>query len=268
MYCQEFNIGVGSLKWQSTVIVKDENHNKIGSTFSRRAVQLVLQSKARWLDDARTEISLIPIERGGKELNNGFASAIPIVEKRLKTSRKKSIFMDAYRDSEDKILSHSPLEIIKRSKRRTRELHTAFSLALWLGVIIIYFGWNYLTGNTTLTLNPIEWSWNWLLFVVAAFIECGAEIFFCKKELAVLGETIDIRQVNPKNDDMDLRGYEKKLRIKIRIMSSAAVWIPEVMLFFILGYAFNAWDTAWLVFPLALFIELVINFVRKLARNK
>ena len=177
----------------------------------------------------------------------------------------KSIIKDAYRDEASVVLRSSPYEIIKKSKKRTRELHTAFSIVLWSGATILYIIVNYLTGNTSFTLNPAEISETWLIFIFAALIECMVEIFFCRKELAVLNENIDLRQINPawvKDGDLDLRGYQKSLMRKIRVMSSAVMWIPLVLVFFIGGYMFNLWGVLWIIFLFGLFIEFLFNFPR------
>jgi len=232
------------------IIVNDENNKKIGSTFPRRARQLVGRNKARWADEAHTEIIL----RSGEDIRT-----------KSETGGIESIVRDAYRDSVVAVLEASPFEIIKKSKRRTRELHAAFSLLLWLGAAILYFVWNYLIGNRMMMLNPADWSSTWLIFVFAAFIECLAEKYFSRRELDVLDENIDIRQVNPANDgDLDLRGYRKKLKRKIRLTTSAALWLPLALVFFFGGYAFDMWNVAWIVFPVGLLIELLANFMRTL----
>ena len=262
------------------IIVRDEARCEIGTTFPKRAKQLVIKSRAEWLDEAHTEIILFPETKakllpseeqtsGGKTMDHAAASEIGDAGAKARRRSLMSLVMDAYRDSEERVLDSSPIEIIKKSRKRTRELHTAFSVVLWVGVALIYLGCNMLIGNTAFTLNPSEWSSNWLVFVVAAFIECGAEIFFCKKELDVLNENIDLRQINPNNDDLDLRGYQKRLIRKIRVMSSATVWIPILMLFLICGYVFGMWNLPWILFLClsGIFFELVLGFVRKLKKK-
>jgi len=182
-------------------------------------------------------------------------------------TKEKSIVKDAYRESAGVILRSSPFEIIKKSKRRTRELHLAFSLFLWASAAILYIITNQLLGYTEIALNPAEMSWTWLIFIIASLIECSAEIYFCRKELDVLNENIDLRQIDPaRGDDLDLRGYQKKLTRKIRIMSSAVLWIPLILIFFTGGYMFNIWGVAWIVFLFGLFAELLVNFIKKLRK--
>lgn len=244
------------------IVIKDENNARIGIVFPRRAKQLVQKRKARWLDEAHTEIMLMPEETGG--IMADMKTDNPVNE----LKEKKSIIKDAYRDSPSVVLSSSPIEIIKKSKRRTRELHAAFSAVLWVGAALFYFGLSYLLGYTNWTWKVNELSWTWLVFAFAALIECGAEIYFCKKELDVLNENIDLRQVNPsKGGDFDLFKYKKKLTGKIRIMSSATLWIPLTIVYFTCGYAFGLWNVAWLVFAFAVFFELVMNFMRKLKKS-
>ena len=230
------------------IIVNDENHVRIGNTFPRRAKQLVSKQKAKWLDKEHTEIILTPTELAGS---------------------KRSIVKDAYRESADVVLRSSPLEIIKKSKRRTRELHAAVSLVLWVSAAISYLLLNFMLGNTFFTLNPAELSSTWLVFVFAALFECLLEIYFCKKELEVLTENIDLRQINPlkKHGDLDLFAYQKKLKFKIRLMSSAAIWIPLVLVFFLSGYLFGIWNFAWIVFLFGLFVEVLLNLIRKLRQK-
>lgn len=251
------------------IVVNDENHMKIGHTFPRRAKQLVSKRRAAWSDQSHSEIILMPLKTEGvkveQTMNRQECKAIPIA--RMKDN---SIIKNAYREDADVILSSTPVEIIKRSKRRTRELHAAFSVVLWSGAAILYVIVNYLIGNRTFTVNPAEVSWTWLIFVFAALIECAVEIFFCRKELAVLDENIDLRQINPnkKDSDLDLRAYQKSLTRKIRIMSSAVMWIPLVIIFFIGGYAFDLWGVLWIIFLFGLFVEFLLNFMKKLRKEK
>ncbi|MCL2398646.1 MAG: hypothetical protein FWC91_02735 [Defluviitaleaceae bacterium] len=184
-------------------------------------------------------------------------------------SRKKSIIKSAYRDDVSVVMRSSPIEIIKNSKKRTRKLHTAFSAVLWSGALLTYFVVNLLIlGNTTFTLNPRELSASWLIFVFAALFECCVEIYFSGKELEVLNENIDLRQINPnKVMDLDLYGYKKSLMRKIRIMTSAVIWIPLILVFFVGGYLFGNWNILWLVFALGIFFELLMHFIKTL-RNK
>lgn len=185
-------------------------------------------------------------------------------------SRKKSIIKNAYRDDVSVIMKSSPIEIIKNSKKRTRKLHTAFSAVLWSGSLIIYFAVNLLLlNNTTFTLDPQRLSGTWLIFVLAALFECCVEIYFSKKELDVLNENIDLRQINPnKVMDLDLYGYKKRLTRKIRIMTSAVIWIPLILIFFVGGYLFGNWNILWLFLVLGVFFELVMHFVKTLRNNK
>jgi len=182
--------------------------------------------------------------------------------------RKKSLVMDAYRDSEKTVLRSSAVELIRKSRRRTRELHTAFSSVLWLGTALLYFGTSFLFGYTAINLNPSEMSWTWLIFIIAALAECCTEVFFCRKELAVLKENIDLRQMNPVHKrDMDLHAYKRKLMHKIQIMYSAATWLPILLAYFACGYVFHAWGTAWIIFALGAFCELFRNFMTKLKKK-
>ena len=240
------------------IIVNDENHVKIGNTFPRRAKQLVSKQKAKWLDTAHTEIILMPTETKGTKTNT---DVISLTDKIVK---------EEYRDSESVILRSSPLEIIKKSKRRTRELHTAVSLVLWVSAAIVYLLLNFILGNTNFTLNPAELSSTWLIFVFAALFECLLEVYFCNKELDVLNENIDLRQINPlkKDGDLDLFAYQKKLKFKIRLMQSAAIWIPLVLIFFLSGYLFGIWGVTWIVFLFGLLFEVLLNLIRKLKQKE
>ncbi len=300
------------------IVVWDENHVKIGNTFPRRAKQLVNKKKATWLNETHTEIVLLPIEKGGSEMNTEIANfanelfkdtpqnstnhdikevllaslnekyealitqgmdkdkAVEAVTKDVSDvtkfinslTKEKSIVKDAYRDSASVVLRSSPLEIIKKSKRRTRELHTAFSAVLWTGAAMVYFVLNFFLGNTEFSLDVSELSWTWLVFVFAGFIECSVEIYFCRKELEVLNENIDLRQINPsKGGDLDLRSYQQKLKAKIRLMSSAVLWIPLVMIYCIGGYLFDSWNVGWIVFIFGVFFEVLQNFLKKLKEN-
>ncbi len=181
-------------------------------------------------------------------------------------SRKKSIVKDAYRDKASVVLHSAPFEIIKKSKKRTRELHLAFSAVLWFGASIIYFSLSYILGYRSLSRSFSELSWTWLIFILAAIIECSVEIYFSKKELDVLNENIDLRQINPlkKDGDLDLRKYQKSLTRKIKVMSKAVFWISLIFIYFIAGYAFNLWNVAWIIFVIGIFYELLRNFLKKL----
>jgi uncharacterized membrane protein YecN with MAPEG domain len=143
-------------------------------------------------------------------------------------------------------------------------LHISFSAVLWTGTLIVFVIVNQLLGYTGFTLNPRDMAGTWLIFVIAAFIECAVEIFFSRKELTVLSENIDLRQINPANDDLDLRGYKKRLIRKIRIMSSAVIWIPLALLFFFNGYVFGNWGIVWIVFLFGVFFELLMHFIKRL----
>lgn len=257
------------------IVIRNENNVRLGIVFPRRAKQLVSKKKARWLDEAHTEIILLSSETGGIKMDMKIDNHVNELFGDISESsaihdlkEKKSIVKDAYRDSPSVVLRSSPVEIIKKSKRRTRELHAAFSAVLWVGAALLYFGLSFLFGFTHWTWKVYELTWTWLVFAFAALIECGAEIYFCRKELGVLNENIDLRQVNPANGgDFDLRSYQKKLTSKIRMMSSAALWIPLVIVYFACGYAFNLWGVAWIVFVFAVFFELVMNFIRKLKKG-
>ena len=182
-------------------------------------------------------------------------------------SKEKSLVKDAYRDSAIVVMRSSPIEIIKKSKRRTRELHTAVSLVLWTSALILYLVGNYLCGNRYITLNPTEISSSWLIFIFAALIECILEIYFSRKELDVLNENIDIRQINPlKGGDIDLIGYKQKLMFKIRLMFSAVIWIPLALVFFISGYISQMWNIVWVVFLFGIFFEVLQNLIRTLKK--
>jgi len=254
------------------IIVNDANRVRVGSTFPRRAKQLVSKDRAAWLDQAHTEIILTSSKTEGVEMKTGILNenAGGGVDATISRKKDKSIIKNAYRDDVSVVLSSSPIEIIKKSKRRTRELHTAFSIVLWSGAAILYIVANYFMGNRAFTLNPAEMSSTWLIFVFAALIECAVEIFFCRKELAVLNENIDLRQIDPakKGGDLDLRAYKKSLTRKIRVMTSAVMWIPLIIIFFIGGYVFNLWGVLWVVFLLGLFIEFLFNFMRKLRKGQ
>jgi TRAP-type C4-dicarboxylate transport system permease small subunit len=248
----------------------------VGLTFPRRAKQLVAKDKATWFNDEHTAILLsaakpeIQDKTEGADIMEKAKAAIEVEATTELATPKKSIIKDAYRDTESKVLASSPIEIIKKSKKRTRELHNAFSLVLWAGAALIYFVSNYFLGNSfKLSTDLSLLSPTWLIFVVASIIECSAEIFFCRKELAVLIENIDLRQINPANktEDIDLHSYKNQLTRKIRIMSSAAVWLPVTLCYFLTGYIYNAWLTAWVLFVLAAFSELVRNFITKLKSN-
>ena len=258
------------------ISVNDENRVKIGKTFPRRAKQLVNKNRARWIDHTHTEIMLMPSKMEGKQMaaetinmEESPPDAKSVLE--LGEIRKKSIIKDVYRDEVDLILSSLPFDIIKKSKRRTRELNIAFSIVLWSGAAIFYIVLNYFLGNRTFTFAPAEISSTWLIFIFAALIECMVEIFFCKKELAVLNENIDLRQINParaKDGDLDLRKYQKSLTRKIRVMTSAVMWIPLTLIFFAGGYIFNLWNVLWVIFLFGLFVEFLFNFIRKLKKGQ
>jgi uncharacterized membrane protein YecN with MAPEG domain len=238
-----------------SIAVYNENRAKIGATYPKRAKQLVMNDKARWLDEKKNAVVLLPPAfegRGGKKVEE-----IKI--------RKRSLILDVYRDDDDTILTSSPLDIIRKSKNRTRMLHVLFSAVLWTGALLVFIVINQAMGFTGFTLNPREMAGTWVVFVFAALIECAAEIYFSRKELAVLGETIDLRQINPKNDDMDLRGYRKKLMRKIKIMSSAVIWLPLAIFFFLSGYIFGNWGIVWLVFLLGFLIETLKVYIKKTA---
>jgi len=261
------------------IIIYNENRTKIGATYPRRAKQLVSNSKAKWLDDSHKAIEMLPLAanaEGGIEMDVDKIYAIEGAENGDRDaqkptdgiSRKKSIIMDVYRDDVDEVLRSSPFEIIKKSKRRTRMLHISFSAVLWSGALLVFLAVNQFLGYTNFTLNPREMSGTWLIFVFAALIECAVEIFFSRKELAVLNENIDLRQVNPNNDDLDLRGYKKRLTRKIRIMSSAVIWIPLTLFFFLSGYVFGNWDIVWIVLLFGVFLEFLMLFIRRLRKVK
>ena len=299
------------------ITVRDEKLEKIGVAFPRRAKQLVNKQKARWLDEAHTEIVLLSEQSGGFGMHDKLtmfieaelqamppdsavhmakdavldnlrekhralvaaglddeaaadaviANTSDLAKLAAHLTRRGAFVTDAYRDEASVVLTSTPVEIIRKSKRHTRELHTAFSAMLWVGAAVLYFGISYLTGNRSITFNPAEWGWTWLIFVVAAFIECGAEVYFCRKELVVLNENIDLRQINPAttiSGDLDLRGYQKSLNRKIIIMTHCMLWLPLVLLYLVCGYAFSLWHVAWVVLVAGLFVELVRNFMRKL----
>jgi len=257
------------------ITVYDEKHVKVGTTYPRRAKQLVSNSKAKWLDELHNAIELLPPTANVEgEITMNVSSGCVVETPKSDssgtqiltegTSKKKSIILDVYRDDAEEVLRSSPFEIIKKSKRRTRMLHISFSAVLWSGTLLVFFLVNHLLGNTYFTLNPREMSGTWLIFVVAALVECATEIFFSRKELSVLSESIDLRQINPNNDDLDLRGYEKALTRKIRIMYSAVVWIPLTLFFFLSGYIFGNWSIVWIVFLFGVFVEFLMHFIRKL----
>jgi len=184
-------------------------------------------------------------------------------------SREKSIVKDAYRENVSVVMRSSPFDIIKRSKKQTRMLHIAFSAVLWTGALLVYLVANYFLGNMYFTLDPERLSGTWLIFIFALLIECSVEIYFSKKELEVLSENIDLRQINPNHrGDMDLRGYQKRLIRKISVMTHAVVWIPLVLLFFIAGYSFDRWNVIWMLLLLGVFVELLLHFMRRLTGMK
>ena len=237
------------------------------------------------MDQAHTEIVLLSSKIEGMKLEQVIGSNLPdagtnkgasdektakeIDNALISRQKDKSLIINAYRDSAKVVLHSSPFEIIKKSKRRTRELHTAFSIVLWSGAAILYVIVNYLLGYREFTLNPAKLSSTWLIFVFAALAECLVEIFFCKKELAVLNENIDLRQIDPnkKDGDLNLRSYQKSLTRKIRIMSSAVMWISLTIIFFVGGYMFYWWNILWIVFLLGIFVEFLLNFIKKLKKN-
>jgi len=258
------------------IIVYDGKRIKVGTTYPRRAKQLVSNSKAKWLDELHSSIELLPPTanvEGGLAMNGG-SYAIETTkcggsdtqEIAEGTSKKKSIILDVYRDDAEEVLRSSPFEIIKKSKRRTRMLHISFSAVLWSGTLLVFFVVNHVLGNRDFTMNPREMSGTWLIFVFAALIECATEIFFSRKELSVLSENIDLRQINPNHDDLDLRGYKSALNRKIRIMSSAVVWIPLALFFFLSGYIFGNWNIVWIIFSFGVFVEFSMHFIRKLKK--
>jgi|GEM_PF-4564735 len=124
-----------------------------------------------------------------------------------------------YRTEPKKLLEQSSVDVIVNSKRETRRLHIITSLILWISTAICYFGFSYLTGYRTLTFNPNHWSGFELIFIIAAAIECFVERFYCKKELCVLRDNINLRELDPKNYDVNLNEYETKLISKIRVMN-------------------------------------------------
>ena len=258
------------------IIVYDEERVKVGTTYPRRAKQLVSNLKAKWLDESHSAIELLPPTanvEGGITMNGGGCAVEATKSEDSNTqelsegiSKKKSIILDVYRDDVEEVLRSSPFEIIKKSKRRTRMLHISFSAVLWSGTLLVFFVVNHLLGYRDFTLNPRAMSGTWLIFVFAALIECAAEIFFSRKELSVLGESIDLRQINPNNDDLDLHGYKRALTRKIRIMSSAVIWIPLALFFFLSGYIFGNWGIVWIVFSFGVFVEFLMHFIRKLKK--
>ena len=133
------------------------------------------------------------------------------------------VIKKVYRDSPAVVHESSPLEIINKSRQRTRKLHTVISLILWVGVLLIYMGINLSLGRTQITLDIANWGGYEIMFIGAAFIECLLEIFFSRKELAVLRDNIDLREIDPKNYAIDLRGYQKKLTTKINTMTIISV---------------------------------------------
>jgi len=79
-------------------------------------------------------------------------------------------------------------------------------------------------------LNPANWSGFEFLFVGAGIIECLIEIGFSRKELAVLRNHIDLRELDPKNYDADLRAYDTRLNRKITILGVSTVILSIVLL--------------------------------------
>jgi len=135
---------------------------------------------------------------------------------------QNGIISRTYRDKPEDVRDSSPPVLIKKSKRQTRKLHIIVSLVLWISAVTIYYIWNYIEGNRSITLNPADWSGYEFVFILAAFIEFSIEILFCRKELVVLNDNIDLREIDPKFIDIDLRAYKKKLNNKIKIMIVAA----------------------------------------------
>ena len=138
---------------------------------------------------------------------------------------------------EDNVKEQTSLEVILNSRRQTRKWHIIVSLILWVSTAVIYFGVNLAMGNRTFGLNPAYWSGYEFLFVGAAIIECLIEIFFSRKELVVLRDNINLRELDPKNYDIDLRKYERRLRLKIIVMSVVALVLAVVFGVLLMGFA-------------------------------
>jgi len=130
--------------------------------------------------------------------------------------------MSKYREEPEVIMTIPSDEIIRNSRKQTRTFHVAVSFMLWVTTAIIYFGWNLVIGNLSFTLNPANWSGFEFLFLFAGVIECCIEIFFCRKELAVLQDHIDQREIDPKYHDHGLRDYQHRLNGKITLMGFLA----------------------------------------------
>ena len=140
-----------------------------------------------------------------------------------------------YREEPQKVMTLSSDEIIRNSRKQTRKLHLTVSLMLWGITAIIYFGWNLTVGNLGFSLNPADWSGYEFLFIFAGIIECVIEIYFCKKELAVLQDHIHQREIDPKYHDYGLREYQTKLAGKITMVGFIAVvlFIISLVIIFI-----------------------------------
>jgi|GEM_PF-1668715 len=190
------------------------------------------------------------------EESEGMRNQVQVLKK------KPTRITKAYRDEPGAVIKRAPIDIIKQSKKGTRHLHILASIILWTSTLVLFHLMNQLLGYTRLQLNPARMSWTWLIFIGGGFLECLIELVFSRKELEVLSETIDLRQINPhKSGDLDLKAYRRRLIKKIRIMTSCVVWIPLVLMYFISGYAFRAWSIAWLlIVPGALF-EVFMQYV-------
>jgi len=260
------------------IIIYNEDHVEIGATFPRRAKQLVNSSKAKWTDASRKAIIMLAATMS-EQYEDLLAEGIDKdramakiegeywdVQEMIKGfSREKSFVKDTYRENVSVVVRSTPFEIIKRSKKQTRVLHITFSAVLWSGALLIYLIVNYLLGNMYFTLDPERLSGTWLIFAFALLIECSVEIYFSKKELEVLSENIDLRQINPNNrGDLDLRGYQRRLTRKIRVMTHAVVWIPLVLLFFVVGYSSGRWNIIGIVLLFGVFVELLLHFISRL----
>jgi len=142
-------------------------------------------------------------------------------------------------------LGGSASEIIRVSKKATRKLHVLMSLSLWGSAAVIYFVVNYLAGNREWGLNPAYWSGYEFLFLGAAFIECLIEIFFCRKERAVLNDNIDLREIDPKDIDTELRDYKDDLENKIRFFAFLATAFLIAFTFFVVRFVQTTHLNEW-----------------------
>ena len=144
----------------------------------------------------------------------------------------EGLFLDQYRDKPEVVVEKSPDELIKKSKRQTRVFHFLASVFLWVCATILYAGINIAQGRTKFTLDPSNWRGYEAIFIFAAIIECLLGYFFSGKELKVLNENIDLRELDPKNNESELRAYKRKLEINRRaaLITIALLFIAALLM--------------------------------------